>query len=126
MLKKFVLVVAFVFAFSIFTPSGVSASGSYLGLGDNWSARFDPPHTAKGKYHVHVYEGKAQKGAVNMDGSSHDGKNLSKVPKKVQKKLKSSQKYKNHEKKSIKFEGQKRRTSFVTWLKSWTKYVVIS
>lgn len=47
MLKKFVLVITFVFAFSIFTSSGLSAAGSYWGLGDNWSASFDSPHTAK-------------------------------------------------------------------------------
>lgn len=47
MLKKFVLVITFVFAFSIFISSGVSAAGNCLGLGDNWSASFDLPHTAK-------------------------------------------------------------------------------
>lgn len=32
-----------------------------------------------------------------MDGSKHDGKDLSKVPNKVQKKLKSSSKYKQYQ-----------------------------
>lgn len=127
MKKQLLLVlVAIVFILSIVSPSAANASGSYLGLGDNWSARFDPPHTSKSKYHVHVYNGKAQKGAINMDGTKHDGKDLSKVPKKVQKKLKDSEKYKKHSKKSIAFEGKKRRTAAKEWLTSWFKYIVIS
>ncbi|WP_128080318.1 hypothetical protein [Listeria fleischmannii] len=88
MMKKiFLLVLSVIFALSIIAPLDANASGSYLGLGDDWSARFDPPHTSKGKYHVHVYKGKSQKGAINMDGTKHDGKNLSKVPKKSSEKL---------------------------------------
>ncbi|MBC2262505.1 hypothetical protein HCB45_13030 [Listeria sp. FSL L7-0091] len=109
MIKKLLLVFLLVFVFSIVVPSGTSAFGSYLRLGNNWNARFDPPHEAKGKYHIHIYERKTQKGATNMDGTNHGGRNLAKIPKKVQKRLKNSTKYKKHAKKSIKFERKKRR-----------------
>ncbi|MBC2140571.1 hypothetical protein [Listeria innocua] len=112
MIKKLLLAFVFVFIFSIVIPSETNASGSYLRIGDNWIARFDPPHEAKGKYHIHIYERKVQKGAINMDGTNHGGRNLAKVPKKVQKRLKRSTKYKQHAKKSIKFERKKRRSIF--------------
>ncbi|EBF5152520.1 hypothetical protein FH008_15480 [Listeria monocytogenes] len=112
MIKKLLFAFVLVLVFSMVTPSVANASGSYLRLGDNWSARFDPPHQAKGKYHIHIYDRKIQKGAVNMDGTNHGGRNLAEIPKKVQKRLKRSTKYKQHAKKSREFERKKRWSLF--------------
>lgn len=63
-------------------------------------------------------KGNQEIGSINMDGSKHDGKTLSKVPKKIVDKIKNSKDWANHKKKQTNLDKKKAeaRKANINWL----------
>ncbi|PJZ28320.1 hypothetical protein [Leptospira kmetyi] len=57
-------------------------------LGGGYSATKHKPHTSKGEYHLHIYSGNNQIGAINKSGTTHDAFHGSQIPKSLIPKLK--------------------------------------
>ena len=71
--------------------------GETHNLGKGWTYRVDRPSAANAKPHIHIdHERNNIHGVENVDGTASHGKtfNDSKIPKKVQKKVKESKDYK--------------------------------
>lgn len=90
-------------------------SGKWIDIDSNWRFRVAPPHSGgidTAKYHVHV-EGIIGKNKVKssegVDGSKSHGLTMDskKIPKWVQKKIKSSKQYKNGQEKQKKVKKAK-------------------
>ncbi|XDD52184.1 hypothetical protein AB3N59_19705 [Leptospira sp. WS92.C1] len=56
-------------------------------LGGGYSATKHKPHTPKGEYHLHIYSGNNQIGAINKSGTTHDTFHGNQIPKSLIPKL---------------------------------------
>ncbi|NPU99899.1 MAG: hypothetical protein HPY53_00810 [Brevinematales bacterium] len=52
-------------------------------LGGSYSVIKHPPHTSKGQYHLHTYDGNNLIFSMNLDGTPHDGSHGIKINNKV-------------------------------------------
>lgn len=118
--KSLVIMMTIVFNFAVFSTamsqSAQAAGRDWVDLGKGYKAGFDEPHDKKtGKWHVHVYKGKKEIAAENMDGTKHDGKHLSDAPKSVVKKLKSTAKWKKYKKKENQLSEARKQVHKKSW-----------
>lgn len=109
---------------TVMTVSASAAHSVNVNLGSGWRARIDGPLNAhQGKFHGHVYHGNKQIGAENVDGTKHDGRSFSSVPKKKVAKLKGSAKWKEAKEKNGKLMKQRSKLTFSNigyWISSHT------
>lgn len=120
-MKSLIFTMIFALSFTvIFTSTPKTAEASkrvWVTLNSGHKAGFDKPHDPKtGHWHVHVFN-KAGKeiGAENMNGTKHDGENLTKVPNSVVKKLKGTAEYGKFKKKQDKLAAERKNVKKFTW-----------
>lgn len=64
------------------------ARSKYVDLGKRYRGRIDGPHDPKtGQVHIHVYAGKTQIFAMNVDGTAHDRSHDYQIPSVVAKEM---------------------------------------
>lgn len=120
-MKKFLIfTMVFVLSFACIstatTKPASAAAREWVDLGSGYKAGFDEPHDKKtGKWHVHIYNGSKEIASENMDGTKHDGSNLSDAPNSAVKKVKATSQWEKYKKKQTALEKARADVKKFSW-----------